>query len=239
MIDRKKFALIKKYALDTDWNQAFSGASRGNRHLFRVVKVAEYLAQKYKARKDIVLAGAWLHDMSLPTGNDYDYGHNKKYAHIELKKFDLDNQTSALIAECIASHEGTVRPRTLEAKIVHDADVLEKAGFLGLIRHTWKITASRHIKNGDINRQTAREIIKHINWRGKKLFTPLARRIHNRFTAPLNRMSPERIEKIISEISRLVDQGLITEKISVKIKKLLTPSEQKLLRSQLKLDYLE
>src|SRR3989338_8840673 len=121
MISGSILQKIKQYAFKTDWDDAFGGASKGNQHLERVVRIAEYLAVAESADIPVVIAGALLHDIALPTGDDYDYDKNKKHAHKELRQFNLTPQVEDAIVECIASHEGTASPKTLEAGIVHDA----------------------------------------------------------------------------------------------------------------------
>jgi len=145
MLNKNTLQKIKKLALKTDHNVAFSGKSKGNKHLLRVVLIAKFLAQKTGADESIVVAGAFLHDTALPSGNDYNYLKNKKIAKDLLKHFNLSQIELEGIVECVASHEGITNPKTLEAKVVHDADVLEKLGFLGIIRHTWKLTNSGKI----------------------------------------------------------------------------------------------
>src|SRR3989344_4148631 len=166
---------IQRLALDIDHNAAFGGKSRGNKHLLRTAKIARFLAKKTRASTDIVLAGAFLHDTALPSGNDYEYARNKRIVKKLLKQFDLPKDERDAISECVASHEGTSDPKTLEAKVVHDADVLEKMGLLGIIRHTWKTTNQKKLDPRAITKKDVREILDHIAWRRGRLQTPLAR----------------------------------------------------------------
>ena len=144
--------------------KASGGKSKGNKHLFRVVKIADHLAKKMKADARIVQAGAWLHDTALPSGNDYDYKKNKRIVQKILSSAPISKGDKNLIAECVASHEGTEGPKTLEARVVHDADVLEKVGLLGLIRHTWKLTNSDKINPSAVKDGDVKKIVDHIAW---------------------------------------------------------------------------
>src|ERR1035437_4828642 len=128
MITKETLIKIKKLGIGIDWNDAFAGKSKGNKHLFRVVKLAKYMATKLKADVLVVEAAAWLHDTALPSGNDYDYKKNKEIVKKIMADLDLSPGESDKIAECVACHEGTAKIKTLEAKIIHDADVLEKVG---------------------------------------------------------------------------------------------------------------
>ena len=44
MINKNQMKKISKFAIDIDWNKSFKGKSKGNRHLFRVVKNAKLLS---------------------------------------------------------------------------------------------------------------------------------------------------------------------------------------------------
>ena len=131
---------IEKEALRLDWEVTFGGKTKGNKHLWRVVKIASFLARETDANIDIVEAGAWLHDASLVTGSDYNLETVKKFSIKLLHGFNLSENEREIILDCIVSHEDSKAPGSVEAKIVHDADVLDKLGVLGLIRHSVKST---------------------------------------------------------------------------------------------------
>ncbi len=234
MLDKKTLKKIEKLALKIDWDQSFGGKSKGNKHLSRVILIADFLAERLGADRAIVRAGALLHDVALPTGNDYDYGKNKKIALKLLKQFPVSITDRNAIAECVASHEGTMKPKTLEAKIVHDADVLEKSGILGIIRHTWKMTNLFGLKSTSISHQEAQEIIEHIRWRRKQLCTPLAKKLYRHVHEEIKR---EKLLKFIRSVSELADRGSVTEKIAVRLADMLTPTQRRKLKEQLTVTY--
>ncbi len=227
---------IKELAITIDHNMAFGGKSKGNNHLLRVVKIAKFIAKKTHANLFITLAGAYLHDTALPSGNDYDYEKNKKIAKDLLKSFHLTKVELEAIAECVASHEGTVKPKSLEAQIVHDADVLEKLGPLGIIRHTWKMVHMNVLKRGVITDKDVRNILGHILWRSKQLQTPIAKKMAKYLIVSFNNTT---MKKIISLIADMVFRGMITEKIAIVLRKHFTPTYNKKLREQLTLSYLK
>ena len=212
MIHSRYIKEIKKLGIKIDHDMAFDGKSKGNKHLFRVVRLAKYLAKKLQADLDIVECGAWLHDTALPSGNDYNYKKNKKIVMKLLTFIDISKKEKDFIAECVASHEGTEKPKTLEAKIVHDADVLEKSGILGIIRHTWKLTNSGKIKPEKILDKDIQTIINHIKWRGNKLETPLARKIKKYLTI---KIAKSKVKEIVEKTSKMASRGIITEKIVI------------------------
>jgi HD superfamily phosphodiesterase len=138
MISEEQMEKIKKFAIEIDWNLAFGGKSRGNRHLFRIVKIAKELAAKYDVDISIVEAGAWLHDTNLEktvTGSTME---NKDKLLEFFESIEIHKEDQQKILHCIEAHDGRVPAETIEAKIVHDADTLEKMGPLGVIRETWK-----------------------------------------------------------------------------------------------------
>lgn len=236
MIDSKSLKQIKELGIKIDHEMAFGGKSKGNRHLYRVVKLAKFLAKKEKADIRIVEAAAWLHDTALPSGNDYDYQNNKKIALKLLKEIELPKKEKEFIAECVASHEGTVKRNTLEAKIVHDADVLEKTGILGVIRHTWKLTNLGKIDYKNIIQKDVKKIDDHIQWRINQLETKSAKDIAKKLSA---KIPTKDAREIIEIISQLASKGIITEKIANKINPNLSKKNSQLLKMQLNQEYLK
>lgn len=232
----KEIKKIKELGIKIDHDISFGGKSKGNKHLFRVVELAKFLALKLNANIFIVEAGAWLHDTALPSGNDYNYVKNKQIVIKLLSSINLSVSTKAKIAEAVASHEGTVIPKTLEAKIVHDADVLEKTGILGIIRHTWKLTNNGNINSESINDKQIKDIINHIKWRSSVLQTSLARDLANKNNIKISMVT---LRNIIPVISRYAYKGVTTEKIALRINPFLNSRQNQLLKNQLLLTYLK
>ena len=138
MINVEQLEQIKEFALKIDWNLAFEGRAEGNRHLFRMVKKAKELATTHDLDISIVEAGAWLHDSNLEktvTGSTLENRENVMKLLEEMGISEIDQQKTV---HCIEAHDGRVPATIMEAKIVHDADTLEKMGPLGIIRETWK-----------------------------------------------------------------------------------------------------
>ena len=235
MLDKNILLKIKRLALKIDHDVAFGGKSKGNRHLPRVVCVAKFLAQKTGANESIAVAGAFLHDTALPSGNDYNYLKNKEIVKKLLKPLNLSQNELNGIAECVASHEGTSNPKTLEAKVVHDADVLEKVGLLGIIRHTWKITNLGKLNHKMTTDRDIKKILDHIEWRRKRLQTPIAKKIGKYLAIPVDK----RKAKIIVTLSAsMAFESIVTEKIAVALQKYLNKKQNEKLREQLNLTYL-
>lgn len=235
MLNKNTLLKIRKLALKIDWDVSFKGESKGNKHLFRIVKIAKFLAERTNANLLIVEAGALLHDTNLPSENDYNYQRNKQTVKKLLKSFNLTESELNGIAECAASHEGIIKPKTLEAKIVHDADVLEKSGMLGIIRHTWKLTNLKKIKSSNIDSQTAQKILDHIRWRGKMLQIPLAQKLYEYLDVSVRK---KRLTGMVRKTAELAEQGIVTEKIADLLSKELSNDQRAKLKQQLNLTYL-
>lgn len=235
MINKDTLLKIKNLALKIDHDVAFGGKSKGNKHLLRVVHIAKFLARKTGADEAIVVAGAFLHDTALPSGNDYNYQKNKKTVKDLLKNFNLSMNELDGIAECVASHEGTVVPKTLEAKVVHDADVLEKVGLLGIIRHTWKMTNLKKVNHKIITDHDVQVILNHIKWRRKRLQVSLAKKIGKYLTVPLDK---RKLKDIVTSSATMSFNGAVTERIALVLRKHLNKKENEKLKEQLNLGYL-
>lgn len=236
MLNKKTLNKIKNIALRIDHDLAFDGKSKGNKHLYRIVRVAKFLAKKNGANIPIVEAGALLHDTALPSGNDYNYSKNKQIVKKLLKNLRIEDGDLNKISECVASHEGTVKPKNLEAKIVHDSDVLEKTGILGLIRHAWKMTNSARIDPKKIKESDVKQISDHIEWRRKKLETETAKKIAKYLNVKVNKKT---LKIIVRKSSEMASRGIITEKIAAVIQKNLNQRQSTKLKEQLNLKYLK
>lgn len=236
MLNSKTLRHIQKIGIETDHIAAFGGKSKGNKHLLRVVKIAKFMAKKTGADLKVTEAGAWLHDTALPTGNDYDPVTNKRVVKRLLQSVDLTPAEIERIAECVASHEGTKRPSSIEAQIVHDADVIEKTGILGIIRHTWKMTNSGTIDPTDVKDTDARAVLQHIAWRRAQLRLPLSRKFARALSVPV---SMKQARDIVAITAPLAHRGVITEKIAKVLEKRLNKKQVIALKSQLVVTYLQ
>lgn len=235
MLNNQAIEKIKKRALQIDWDLAFKGKSKGNRHLLRITEIARFLAKKERADLLVVEAGALLHDTPLPAGEDSSYKKNKQIVKEVLKPFKLGKEEENAIAECVASHEGTVVPKTLEAKIVHDADVLEKSGILGFIRHTWKLVHLKEINADKIDEKAVSKVVEHLKWRFNRLQTKTAKNLHKKVSSSLNE---QETKEIIKTAAILASQGKITEEIAKALYKHLKKEQSAKLKSQIDLSYL-
>jgi uncharacterized protein len=117
------------------------GGCHGPDHTERVHKTALHLGRLMEARLDVLSAAALLHDI----GRMYETREQGKICHAEkgaelardiLEKLSFAPSTIDEITHCIETHRyrGDNIPKTLEAKILYDADKLDSIGAVGIGR---------------------------------------------------------------------------------------------------------
>lgn len=109
-------------------------------HLRRVVATAMRLAEEEAAQVDIVFPAAWLHDCVHVAKDSPDRAQASRMAADHARKYlqDAGYPADRLpdIAHAIEAHSYSagIVPRTVEAKIVQDADRLDALGAIGIAR---------------------------------------------------------------------------------------------------------
>lgn len=109
-------------------------------HVRRVVANARMLAAAEKARLEIVLPAAWLHDCVTVPKDSPQRALASKLAAAQavswLRVWGWAEMLLPEIAHAIEAHSFTagLAPRTIEAKVVQDADRLDALGAAGLAR---------------------------------------------------------------------------------------------------------
>lgn len=181
MISKKQLKNIKKKAVFLCWNVSFDGKAKGNKHLFRVVNIANKLAKIENARLDVCEAGAWLHDIGLSKNIK-----SKTYKGLDLAKNilleeNICKKDICFVLECIKCHDGHYKTDLIEAKIVHDADTLDKTGALGIIRETWKRS-----QMGWNSEKIGLHLEKHFSKRKNNLYTKTAKELAKKNNKELN-----------------------------------------------------
>lgn len=131
-------AKIKKIACDK-----FKNASSCHDwdHVERVYVLAQVLAKKEKADLDIVRVAALLHDIKragemVVKGKICHAIEGAKEAERILRGFKLPEGFIRAVKHCIAAHRfrNNTAPKTLEAKVLFDADKLDALGAIGVGR---------------------------------------------------------------------------------------------------------
>lgn len=107
-------------------------------HVMRVLYRALVIAHE-EATVDysVLIPSVLLHDIGFCSQDFHRLGHDVTGARLAqniLTGLGYDEATCRGVAHCIRAHKGKAEtPQTLEAKILYDADVLEKAGLVYLI----------------------------------------------------------------------------------------------------------
>jgi len=109
-------------------------------HFKRVVYIAKKLCDIEKANETIVVPAAWLHDLVIVPKNDPRRSQasrlSAKAAATFLKSVEYPEEHLHEIAHAIEAHSfsAQIEPKTIEAKIIQDADRLDGLGAIGIAR---------------------------------------------------------------------------------------------------------
>ena len=109
-------------------------------HVLRVYKNAKKICKEEKANEKLILSAALLHDIvSYPKSDK-----RSKMSSLEsakkskqiLKKYDFSKEEIMIISDAICDHSFSQNkiPKTLEGKILQDADRLDALGAIGIAR---------------------------------------------------------------------------------------------------------
>lgn len=109
-------------------------------HFRRVVALAKKLCQQEQARPEVVIPAAWLHDFIIIPKNSPQRKIASQLAAQAASQFLKQHKYPAFlipdISHAIEAHSfsANIYPRTIEAKIVQDADRLDALGAIGIAR---------------------------------------------------------------------------------------------------------
>ncbi|WP_202319777.1 HD domain-containing protein [Archaeoglobus neptunius] len=107
-------------------------SSHDEGHVERVMKLAEFIARREGADLEVVLTAARLHDIARDAENHA--VESAKKAREILKGRDYKFVSSVVHAIEAHSFSSGIEPRTLEAKVLSDADKLDAMGAIGVAR---------------------------------------------------------------------------------------------------------
>ncbi len=148
--------------------RAFFAGARGSHdwdHTERVLHLCMRIGRKEKADLGVLRLAALLHDI----GRSEEDRTNGKVCHSRtgaalarriLEKHGLDKKTVAKVVHCVRTHRFRKKaaPRTLEARILFDADKLDSIGAVGVGRaflFAGEIGARLHDKDIEVRRTEA------------------------------------------------------------------------------------
>jgi len=118
-------------------------------HVMRVFSNAEKICKKENANKKLVLYSALLHDIVSFPKNDKRSKNSSTKSSLEAKKilskFHFSDDEIKIISDAIKSHSFSKnkKAKTLEEKILQDADRLDAIGAIGIAR-TFAVGGSKN-----------------------------------------------------------------------------------------------
>jgi uncharacterized protein len=118
-------------------------------HQPRLHALTEAIGAGLDYDRDVVCAAAWLHDLGVFIGNRPDdpealscwdhVAYACAHAPEILRQAGFPKNKIPAVLDCIRQHQPTGEPRTLEATILRDADILEQLGAIGILRTVSKV----------------------------------------------------------------------------------------------------
>lgn len=131
-VSKKQIALIEKFAFEKASKCDFNHAKD---HIERTVKLAELIAKKEKANLEVCKVAALLHDIGRSVHKEH-CGLSTAMARVFLKKLKLKKEFIDEVCHTIVCHDDSAvkYARTLEAKILYDADKLQIISVFGFCR---------------------------------------------------------------------------------------------------------
>jgi uncharacterized protein len=109
-------------------------SSHDQGHVERVVKIAKFLAEKEGADIEVVMKAAELHDTVRNSQNHAVESARVAERILESKGYDSDFIAQVVHAIEAHSFSSGIEPKTLEARILSDADKLDAIGAVGVAR---------------------------------------------------------------------------------------------------------
>ncbi len=111
-------------------------------HTFRVTDLAKKIAKNENADMNVIEIAALLHDIARVKEDSDKSGKTDhavlgaKMAEQILRRFNYPEKTVQNVVHCISTHRfrGNNAPKTIEAKILFDADKLDAIGAVGIAR---------------------------------------------------------------------------------------------------------
>ncbi len=123
--------------------------AHGWEHIDRVYKLAHFIAGREEADSFVVGMAALLHDLGRVRDNVDEHGRHIHHADLSmtlagelLDRYQVPTAKREVILHAIIAHSFSkgVEPRTIEARVVRDADRLDGLGAIGILR--WAVTGT-------------------------------------------------------------------------------------------------
>ncbi len=216
---REVFETIEKYML-----RMADNAAHDYLHVYRVLYQAMKIAEKYEVDRDVLIAACLLHDIGRKAQfEDKRICHaveGGKLAYAFMQGLGWEEERCRHIRDCVTTHRfrSDDPPRTLEAKILFDADKLDVTGALGIARslaYEGQMGEPLYRVDGDlqIDRDYSKEappsFLKEYNFKLIKLYdrfyTPEAAQIARKRKALMEAYYAQLLEEIdISDLQAVI-----------------------------------
>ena len=123
-------------------------------HQPRLYALAAQIAQELMAEgkncdDDVIFASAWMHDLGVFLGHrPSDPAELSRWDHVPytlrrseglLREWGFPDAKQDAVAEAIRTHQPKDEPKTAEAVVLRDADILEQLGAVGALRALVKV----------------------------------------------------------------------------------------------------
>ena len=184
-------------------------------HVLRVYRMAERLAGAEGADLEIVRAAALLHDAegTMP-GNESRVNHHHASADFAaqvLAQEGWDAERIAAVQHCIRAHRyrGTETPRTLEARILFDADKLDVLGAIGVARVIGYATLAKtpwYVPPSQQFLESGREVEGEAHSAYHEHLFKLRKVRDRMFTTTARAIAQERLQYLDDYFERLIDE---------------------------------
>jgi HD superfamily phosphodiesterase len=172
-------------------------------HTLRVAHWAWILAREEKVEVEKSVAAALFHDVSHFVSKDYRQ-HGEKSGEIALAfmlKAGFPSEFAAEVAYAVRSHVGERKPRTIHAKILQDADALDRFGHFRLLLFGKTVDLS----NLEEVKAEIRSKLEYFEKVERGDFGPLWTKTGKRRVGEFIRVSKVLYDEVLSEIESTVD----------------------------------
>jgi len=178
--------MIHQYVKDLTGDRLASGYG----HCYRVYHLARELDKDYD--DDILFAACFLHDLSTGTDENVIYEESAIKAEQLMHEVGFPAEKINAVCECIRTHLPGKNPESKEAKLLHDANLLDSLGAIGIVRLSIGAFFWYHLKN----LKEVIDLIKDFRNKSESLIYPKSKKIA--------KIKVEFMDKLIEEINKEV-----------------------------------
>lgn len=104
----------------------------GYEHCFRIYHLARELDDNYD--DDILFASCFLHDIITGPDDEQMYENSAEKAEQLLHEVGFPPEKINSVTECIKTHFAGKNPTIKEAQLLHDANLIDSLGAIGIVR---------------------------------------------------------------------------------------------------------